>query len=259
MIKGGLSVNDRPLLSCGVLFMRTLEVNDWIILNRIIYKIYSSQNMTDMRQQLLEQLKIVIDFDCADFYIEYEDERENGNLITYNCDPDIKRIKYDIDNNRKIICCGKDFVFRDTDITSDERRIKKDYYKEVYEANKWHYSLKLILAKHKEYFGMITLYKVVGKENFSNDDIFIMDMLKEHLSLKIYQKMEDTEEVQDKLTIAAATDKYSLTNRENTILRLLLEGKNNERVCDELLISINTLKKHIINIYRKLVDSKLII
>jgi DNA-binding CsgD family transcriptional regulator len=31
-----------------------------------------------------------------------------------------------------------------------------------------------------------------------------------------------------------------------------MKGKDNVSICDELSISVNTLKKHILNIYRKL-------
>ena len=31
-----------------------------------------------------------------------------------------------------------------------------------------------------------------------------------------------------------------------------MSGKNNTEICDELFITANTLKKHILNIYRKL-------
>lgn len=36
------------------------------------------------------------------------------------------------------------------------------------------------------------------------------------------------------MTIKAATLQYSLTKREETILRLLLAGEANDQICDEL-------------------------
>ena len=56
----------------------------------------------------------------------------------------------------------------------------------------------------------------------------------------------------EKLTVSAAAGKYSLTRREETILRLLMDGKDNAVICETLVITENTLKKHILNIYRKL-------
>ena len=35
-------------------------------------------------------------------------------------------------------------------------------------------------------------------------------------------------------------------------MQLLLQGMENMEICDHLSITVNTLKKHILNIYRKL-------
>ncbi len=57
----------------------------------------------------------------------------------------------------------------------------------------------------------------------------------------------------EKLTVTHRRwKKYGLTRRENTILYNLMQGKENPVICEELTISTNTLKKHILNIYRKL-------
>ena len=57
--------------------MKTLETNDWIILNTIIYKVYTMEDFDEMRKELLEQLKLLVDFDSADFYLaSVEDEKK---------------------------------------------------------------------------------------------------------------------------------------------------------------------------------------
>lgn len=43
-----------------------------------------------------------------------------------------------------------------------------------------------------------------------------------------------------------------LTSREIKILSLIIEGKNNPEIADELFISIHTVKAHIESIYKKL-------
>ena len=48
--------------------MRKMETNDWMILNNIIYKIYTTECFNDMRYEILDQLKMILDFDSADFY-----------------------------------------------------------------------------------------------------------------------------------------------------------------------------------------------
>lgn len=49
---------------------------------------------------------------------------------------------------------------------------------------------------------------------------------------------------------------YQLTAREQDILKLLLQDKNNEQISDELFISLGTTKSHIHNIFVKLEINK---
>jgi ligand-binding sensor domain-containing protein/DNA-binding CsgD family transcriptional regulator len=46
--------------------------------------------------------------------------------------------------------------------------------------------------------------------------------------------------------------KYNLSNREQEIARLVLKGKTNKEIEDQLYISISTVKNHVYNIYQKL-------
>ena len=47
-------------------------------------------------------------------------------------------------------------------------------------------------------------------------------------------------------------DKYNISNREQEILYLILKGKTNRDIEDELYISIKTVKNHVYSIYQKL-------
>lgn len=47
-------------------------------------------------------------------------------------------------------------------------------------------------------------------------------------------------------------NKYGITEREQEIIRLILEGKSNREIEDRLYISYTTVKTHIYNIYKKL-------
>ncbi len=233
--------------------MRGLETNDWIILNSIIYKIYTMENFNEMRRKLLEQLTLVVDFDSADFYLaSAEDGKRLSNGITYNCDKDLSQVYEEIDYSRGIMLSGKSTIYRETDIISDEARIQTEYYQKVYRPNRWHYSLQMILARNKKFLGVITFYRLAGKEDFHYNDIFLLDMLKDHLAYRLDQNRKEDDGTGNKLTVAEAVQKYGLTRREHTILQKLMNGTENAEVCEELTISPNTLKKHILNIYRKL-------
>lgn len=63
---------------------------------------------------------------------------------------------------------------------------------------------------------------------------------------------EPTEASEDFSKFYLFCKEYMLTTREQDILRLLLENKNNVEISDELYISVGTAKAHIHNIYTKL-------
>ena len=233
--------------------MRTLETNDWILLNSIIYKIYTTESMREMREQFLEQIRMLGDFDSADFYLPSRDgSRSLTAPITFNCDQDNSQLYEMLDYSRGIMYSGKSLIYRETDIMSDEKREETEYYKKVYRPNNWHYSLQMILARDRVFVGVITLYRCIGKDNFQYDDIFLLDMLKDHLAYRLHQDMKNGSPLEEKLTVTQACEKYELTHQEHNILKMLMAGENNDQICGELTISVNTLKKHILNIYRKL-------
>ena len=86
--------------------MRTLETNDWILLNSIIYKIYTTESMREIREQFLEQMRMLIDFDSADFYLPSRDKSQKlVSPITFNCDQDMSQLYETLDYSRGIMCC----------------------------------------------------------------------------------------------------------------------------------------------------------
>ena len=88
--------------------MKTLETNDWIILNTIIYKVYTMEDFDEMRKELLEQLKLLVDFDSADFYLaSVEEEKKLDRPVMYNCDSNLSEEYEELDYSRGIMLSGK--------------------------------------------------------------------------------------------------------------------------------------------------------
>jgi len=212
--------------------MKSIEANEWMILNNLIYKIYSTDNIDEMREIFLDQIKLIMDFDSAIFYRgDYLNETP-VDPICYNCeesDVSSKEIAEYLDASKSR---GKCIVYR--------------------EEEKEEYVLKLVLGMHQNFLGIIVFTRNLAKENFHYDDIFLLDSLKEHLAFRLGKERESIVNDPGKLRVTQAVERYGLTKREHMILKELISGKDNEVICDELGISVNTLKKHILNVYRKL-------
>ena len=58
--------------------------------------------------------------------------------------------------------------------------------------------------------------------------------------------------VDDTSVLKPIFDKYNITKREQEILRLIIDGKNNKQIEEALFISYHTVKNHVYNLYQKL-------
>lgn len=70
-----------------------------------------------------------------------------------------------------------------------------------------------------------------------------------HLALKFFPKPENTEI----MSSMSSTDvKTKLTEREQEVLKLLVQGKSNTQIAQELIVSVHTAKAHVCSILQKL-------
>ena len=70
-----------------------------------------------------------------------------------------------------------------------------------------------------------------------------------HLALKLFPKPENMEI----MTSCSTGDvKTKLTERENEVLKLLVQGKSNTQIAQELIVSVHTAKAHVCSILQKL-------
>lgn len=259
--------------------MRSLEANEWVFLSSLMFRIEETADEEVMRRELLSRLANIVDYDCADFYLIKEtrgeknvlqgwnrgvspEDRPVGRLyrpVFYNCDQNLSE-EYDaIDYSRGIVYSGKAVVYRDTDVLEDEERVRTEYFRRVYEPNRWHYSLQMVFAYEGHPLGAATFYRLQGREDFSYDDVFLLDSLKDHISLRLWRdRLAEAEaekqkkETEKKPPVSVAAERYRLTAREETVLRLMMDGLENGEIAEKLSISVNTLKKHILSIYRKI-------
>lgn len=260
--------------------MRTLEANEWVFLSSLIYRIEETADEETMRRDLLARLTDLVDYDSADFFLCREGKRTRTVVrdaekkkasaspepvtglwrpVFYNCAVNLSE-EYDaIDYSRGLVYSGKSVVYRETDVVKDAERVKTEYFRRVYAPNHWHFSLQMVFAYDGHPLGAATLYRLEGQPDFSYDDVFLLDSLKDHISLRLWRdRMAEAEaerrrrEAEKKPTVSVAAERFDLTKRETEVLRLMMDGKENNEIARDLAISVNTLKKHVLAVYRKI-------
>jgi len=235
--------------------MEKFEVKEWMAINRIIYKIYGDENLNTMQRDFLEHLNMFIDFDSAYFYLVSDDnELVFNSPAVYHCEAEDEIDFSNVLELAEIIKNEKTIVFRETDIARTDDWRKTLNYNIFYKPNNWHYGMRLIIAMDKKVLGILTLFRGISKKNFDINDVLVLDLFKEHLALRLNLEKNqiNKQNTVNTLEYDRVAEKYDLTRKERVVLEMLSKGEGSEQISDKLDVSVNTVKKHTVNIYRKL-------
>lgn len=239
--------------------MKLLEENDWIFLNNIAYKVHSIDDCTKMRRSFLELLKLLIPYDVATFYLsEHQSGHLLGQPVGINVSEDELQAYTDqfeeIDYTRWVFLSAKGMAYRETDLLPDSVREETALYKTMYAPNNIHFSAQLSLVYNDVFLGMIALYRSKNGEDFSEKDLFILDTVKDHLAFRLFKESKaelSATPIKKDLNLSGYSEQFKLTQRESEVFYLLFGEFTDEQICNQLFIGFNTLKKHILSIYKK--------
>lgn len=245
--------------------MESLGNNVWLSIINIIYIIHSTEDLEQMANLVLKQLCWIIPYDNAIMLFAMDDRQPPRRPVAINFEE--KYITQFLANYKKYDCTfglklgGSSIVYKESDVVDQRIWKQSNFYKEFCEPNKIGYVLQMVLCYRNQFLGNVILFRQYGTINaidFNDRDIFILNLLKEHLTIgiarlekkKIEYEEEETENKQD--AINQCIQRYHLTAREGEILGLLIQGNSTGQICDKLFMTVNTLKKHISNMYKKL-------
>lgn len=245
-----------------------LSTSQWIVINEIIYKMNTCNDFQKLRCDFIRDLDCIIDFDKGTFYVSNLNCTENR--LTHPVALKVKdcsNMGYedfeDYDYTRWLFNMTTSMVVRETDYFEESFRQNNVYFQEFYIPRDIHYALFLSLAYNEEFLGIVSLFRAKEKSDFTDEDVFILEMLKSHLAYRLFQfkdhtnflnNIEDRYFKEEPFTIDKNfIEHFKLTKRESEILSFIIENKlNEEEIANQLFISLFTLKKHISNIYQKL-------
>jgi DNA-binding CsgD family transcriptional regulator len=237
-----------------------LEEKDWLFINHMTYRIQEIEDFNEMRLQFLNDIRFAIPYRYASFYL-VDLTRRNGlsdpvgvGFTKQQLDQYITEFE-SIDYLATTSRSPESYVHRETDLFSERGRENTEYYKRAYMPLGIHYSLLLGIVGKGEFLGSVVLYRLKKDTDFSNKDLYLLKLLKNHLALRVSRVMIPHDGASNETLDDAVRKKCEpkgLTAREIEIVQRLYSGDNPEKIANDLCIAMTTLKKHISNSYRKL-------
>ncbi len=236
--------------------MPVLKEKEWIFLNEIIHMIYDTRDLNEMRINTLELLSILIPNSSASFYLanmtNQEDKLFFDPVVLNMAQSDVTNyldFGEKLDYTVPIYQNARPIAYKETDLFDDSFRENTEFYNEFL-AHGLEFPMALCIANEGVCYGALSLFRSKRMGDFSDRDIFILSQLRRHLVTKIRFECDKKNYYGNRLDEIRA--KYFLTTRECEIINYMLEGLNNEEICQRLFIEEGTVKKHVHNIYSKL-------
>lgn len=237
-----------------------MQKNEFLLMNNIIYQIYSIDDFTTMKETFLNLIRIILPNTCASILMS-DLNSHTPTLCNPLCIPasftelEQKYIMLQNDDTTRWIMFSKQgMVIRESDLIAEAELVRTSFYQKCYVPFGLHYSAQLYLV-HKEIFlGVVTLYRSKSQGNFTDEELNTLKLFGDHLSLRFYKEFFTQNESQKSEHYCSPhfISEYHLTNREVEVLELIFQELDNEKIANTLCISNFTLKKHIQNLYTKL-------
>ncbi len=237
-----------------------LSTNEWILINDIIYRINSEKEIKKVQKIFLELVTILIPNNASCFFLA---DNTNQSLLMQGVgiglnENDLNRYLdngQDLDYIKEIMVSGRSMVYRETDYFSEEEREATAYYQKYYAPKDFHYCIQVTFSHRNKFLGVVSLYRSKKENDFDQKDFFILDILKEHISLRLFVGDMNIAEAAPSVPMAQNLQSFAaktgLTKREFEVLSYIMDNYTNEEIAEKMVISIHTLKKHILNLYKK--------
>jgi len=240
-----------------VIEIESCDRNNQVQLNGIIYKIYSIENEEAMRRIFLQCINGLVPYQCASFYLAQKNG--NGKLsdpvgVNLTNEDLLNYFNYEDEDYRKwVFLSPKSEIFKESELYPEEKRNKTRIHRELHEPRSIYYCLQMSLVYDSTFLGVVSLYRNKDEGDYTAQEIFILDLLKDHLALRLsFEGKKHRTQHSKTMKIDEYIAKYQLTSRESEVLQLLFDGHSNDEISGELFISPNTLRKHLMHIYKKI-------
>ncbi|PIC79389.1 hypothetical protein CSV75_12395 [Sporosarcina sp. P18a] len=141
-------------------------------------------------------------------------------------------------------------VYRIKEVTTPGE-LNKSLYNQFFERHQIIDQMVMYFATSTSIYGGIGFLRFKGDEPFTRKDKAILQTLSVHLQHVVMNTLTQKAETKSILIDTVAPHKANLSKRELEIFELVTKGYSNQEIADQLWITINTVKKHLRNMYEK--------
>lgn len=231
-----------------------LKEQEWSYLLNVIYRMNYARTLQELRSGVFTWVRPSIPFTKGLFYLA---TRENGKIIhydpvTFNYDDALPALKGFSEGRypnawEELQFSLQSSVKRNSEIR-DGSFYQTQLYHDLYAPFDIHHAMKTTLIHEDTLYGILVFFRPKIWEDFSLHDVYIMELLKDHLALKLSRLLAP-------LSMGAVSlpclSQYELTKREAEVLELLMRQCGPAEICGRLFISDSTYRKHLHNIFQK--------
>ncbi|EEQ59902.1 transcriptional regulator, LuxR family [Clostridiales bacterium 1_7_47FAA] len=235
-----------------------LRETEWMTLNHILLDIYMVHNLDMVTKKVMKGLRLLIPYSKGYFIVYDEaqkinwdsmcivgfDENELKKYFRESYEEDYLRYLYDFTTKAPI--------YQDTNILMDNIRKFTPFYTNFLEPAGCPYGGGLLLIRNNRIIGLLELFRTNSVPDFDGKDVYILNILKAHIENIVFNGLQmGQKQVMDEHCFKNMKSRFELTEREEEILKLLSHGASTQEICEKLVISTSTVKKHTYNIYNK--------
>ncbi|MBT2655588.1 hypothetical protein J7E81_10140 [Bacillus sp. ISL-18] len=155
---------------------------------------------------------------------------------------------------RRILPTNGNNVIKIFDVISKEDYEKSKFYKDYLEKYGYYDLISMCFFNENGRFGCITFSRQRKEAPFNQMDVMQLEIISRFLSPKIWKSLDNpfTDQSSEYQCHSEKQIINFLSKREKEVLELVQKGLSNEEVSRQLFISVNTVKTHLLNIFKKL-------
>lgn len=239
--------------------MAVLSSSQWEKINEIVLYINSERDIYKLRINFLEHLQELIPHDKSFFDLG----TIKGTKVVF-FDPVTKNIESDfmvsyfkeyesIDTMFWFFSQEQEEIYRESNYITPAMLETSMFYTGWMLPQNIRFGMGARVAKGSVLYGSINIWRSRDKGDFTDEELEILRVLNNHLSLYFYNKYPNGIKRNNENDYSETLiHLYNLTDREADVIELVYQGKSSREIAASLYISENTVKKHIYNIFKKM-------